>query len=180
MCRLERAGIMKYQVSLIFKLPICFLALSVVVIPAFAESPLEKIKCEGKNFIGLEVEGDSKDEKSFKQPVFDTSVKDSPLRVKGEFEGVRVRSVGSAYPAAKAGLYPEDRIVKYAGRAVSTREELTEAIQSTAIGESSEIELLRASELKTVQITPMPLCDFLESLKVSSETTVDRIEKEGS
>jgi serine protease Do len=66
--------------------------------------------------------------------------------------GVIVREVRDNTPAAKAGVQPGDVILKFAGHAVSTPQELQNLVERTAIGSSQSLELLRDGKEMTVQV----------------------------
>jgi predicted metalloprotease with PDZ domain len=71
-----------------------------------------------------------------------------------EGEGVVVRGVYPSGPAARAGLYSGDVIVKINDQSISTPEEAAQAIRSLTVTEPAEITLRREDEEVTATLQP--------------------------
>ncbi len=68
-------------------------------------------------------------------------------------EGVLVNEVFPDNPGAKAGLKPGDVIVKFAGKRVSTPQELQSAVETTSVGRSEPMEIIRDAKPQTLEVT---------------------------
>jgi serine protease Do len=70
-----------------------------------------------------------------------------------ESTGARVASVAPNGPAAKAGILPDDVIVRFDGKDVTTIRGLPRLISQTQIGREVEIEVSRRGQRKTFRVT---------------------------
>jgi serine protease Do len=70
-------------------------------------------------------------------------------------EGVLVAGVTDGSPAAKAGLQPGDVIVEFAGKKVTTPQELQEIVEESAIGRQQTATVLRDGKRMDVKVSPV-------------------------
>ena len=82
-----------------------------------------------------------------------TTVMPSNARPSARGQGLRVRSVYPASPAAKAGLASGDVVVALDGRPVETREDFETALASSGPGKSLSIRVRREGVERTAQVT---------------------------
>ncbi len=68
-------------------------------------------------------------------------------------KGLEVENVSENSPAEKAGLKPEDIIVKFNGKDVKNREVLREVMRDVKVGEKIKLEILRSGEKKALELT---------------------------
>jgi S1-C subfamily serine protease len=71
----------------------------------------------------------------------------------GQDSGLMIVSVEAGSPAESGGLFIGDVIVAVDGEAVTYLEELLSALQGDRVGQPSTIKILRAGELRDVQVT---------------------------
>ncbi|MEB3232547.1 MAG: HhoA/HhoB/HtrA family serine endopeptidase [Leptolyngbyaceae bacterium] len=71
--------------------------------------------------------------------------------------GVLVLKVLADTPAAKAGLQPGDILVNINGTLVETATDVQDQVEGSNIGEPLRIEVSRATEIVTLELTPIPL-----------------------
>lgn len=69
--------------------------------------------------------------------------------------GAEVANVRSGGPASQAGIVEGDVITKIGDRAVTSADELVVAVQSSKIGESTPVQLVRSGRLVDVSVTPV-------------------------
>ena len=69
-------------------------------------------------------------------------------------EGVLVAGVTPGSPAAKAGLQAGDVIVTFAGKAVSTPQELQGSVEQAAIGRQQSLAIVRDGKPRTLNVAP--------------------------
>nr|WP_296778006.1 trypsin-like peptidase domain-containing protein [Rhodococcus sp. (in: high G+C Gram-positive bacteria)] len=69
--------------------------------------------------------------------------------------GAEVANVRSGGPAQQAGIVEGDVITKLGDRAVTSADELVVAVQSSTIGESTPVQLVRSGRLVDVTLTPV-------------------------
>ncbi len=69
-------------------------------------------------------------------------------------EGVLVSQVQPGTPAAKAGLKEGDVIVEFAGKAVSSPQQLQAAVEQTKIGAKVEMAVVRDGKRVSIPVTP--------------------------
>lgn len=75
------------------------------------------------------------------------------LKVPAETKGVVVNQVYPGFPAAQAGLQPEDVITALDGKALGSSEELIRAVGARRPGQKMEVTLLRAGKEKKLSVT---------------------------
>ena len=81
--------------------------------------------------------------------------------------GVLIRDVqGSDSPAAKAGIRSGDIITAFEGKAVTSPNELIEAVSATPVGRTAKVEFVRDGEKKTVNVQ---LVDRSENLSARAD-----------
>ncbi len=68
-------------------------------------------------------------------------------------EGALITSMATVSPAATAGLEPGDVIVSFGGEAITTAEEMVQAIHSKEIGEEVEVVFWRGDSQQTAYVT---------------------------
>jgi serine protease Do len=73
--------------------------------------------------------------------------------VYGAQKGVFVSDVIEGSPAAKAGVEPDDTIVKYDGKAVEDREQFVRMVEATKPGTRVALEVVRESKPLTLRVT---------------------------
>jgi len=83
------------------------------------------------------------------QPVTQEVAEQFKLKV---HSGVFVREVRDNTPAAKAGVQPGDVILKFAGQSVNTPRELQNFVETSAIGSSHPLLLLRDGKELTINV----------------------------
>jgi serine protease Do len=69
-----------------------------------------------------------------------------------EAEGLLIREVAEASPAARAGLAPGDLIVAVAGRPTGTVDDLFGALRAVAPGATVEMTVLRGTDERSIQV----------------------------
>ncbi|ORI21693.1 serine protease [Rhodococcus sp. 1168] len=69
--------------------------------------------------------------------------------------GAEVANVRAGGPAQQAGIVEGDVITKVGDRAVTSADELVVAVQSSRIGESTPVQLIRSGRLVDVTVTPI-------------------------
>lgn len=69
--------------------------------------------------------------------------------------GAEVANVRAGGPAQQAGIVEGDVITKLGDRAVTSADELVVAVQSSTIGESTPVQLVRSGRLVDVTLTPV-------------------------
>jgi serine protease Do len=74
-------------------------------------------------------------------------------RVYGADHGVFVEEVQPDTPAARAGVKPEDVIVRYDGKDVTTQDQFVTAVQHTRPGRTVDMQVLRDGKTQTLKIT---------------------------
>jgi serine protease Do len=84
------------------------------------------------------------------EPVTQDLAKEFGVKVR---EGVVVREVFDDTPAAKAGLKPGDVIVRFAGKPVSSPQELTTLVEQTKIGQKEKTEVVRDGKRIDLELT---------------------------
>ncbi|HYV96477.1 MAG TPA: S1C family serine protease [Gemmatimonadaceae bacterium] len=70
-------------------------------------------------------------------------------------DGLLVLSVAEDTPAGRAGMQVGDVLLEINGTRLTSPAELLDALQATGADESASVRLARASELKTVTVTPI-------------------------
>jgi len=70
-----------------------------------------------------------------------------------EGTGARVSSVAPEGPAAKAGIQPDDVIVKFDGKDVTTMRGLPRLVAQSQIGKDVEVEVARKGQRRTFRVT---------------------------
>jgi serine protease Do len=88
------------------------------------------------------------------QPLGDDLAKQFGLKAR---EGVLVAEVTPDSPAAKAGMKPGDAIVEFAGKAVSTPQELQSAVERSPAGKQQTITIVRDGNRTTLNANPAEL-----------------------
>jgi len=86
------------------------------------------------------------------QPLTDELARQFGLKAR---EGVLVAGVTPDSPAAKAGLKAGDVIVEFAGKAVSTPQELQGIVEQAAIGRQQSLAIVRGGKRSTLNVAPM-------------------------
>jgi S1-C subfamily serine protease len=72
-------------------------------------------------------------------------------------EGILVVEVVPDSPAAAAGFQPGDIITSIEGEAVTTPEEVQDAVEASTIGEVLNVEVSRNNQPQTIEVRPSPL-----------------------
>jgi serine protease Do len=88
------------------------------------------------------------------QPLSDELAKQFGLKAR---EGVLVAEVMPESPGAKAGLKPGDVIVEFAGKAVSTPQELQAVVEQARVGHEQTMSIVRAGKRTTLKANPAEL-----------------------
>ncbi|NLX96116.1 MAG: Do family serine endopeptidase [Rhodopirellula sp.] len=100
-------------------------------------------------------------------------------------QGVVVSNVQEGTPAAKAGLEPGDVIVEFAGREVSSPQELQGVVEQTPVNKGAEMVVVRDGKRVKLGVTlePQPedygLASMREKRSKDSEAEASRFEKLG-
>ena len=81
-----------------------------------------------------------------------------------ENTGAHVASVANNSPAAKAGLEPDDVIVRFDGKEISSMRGLPRAVAQTPVGKSVDVEYIRKGQKRTAKVVVARLSDEEASL----------------